>query len=459
MKNLHQYLRYYMGQSGPNDCGIACIAMILKYSGRSNSAEQLISSARSGIDGLSLLDLRKISEAEGLAARCVSMETSFLRTAILPCILHLDSIDFGKHFVVCFGSVKMRRSYKYIIADPATGISLINETDLERMWSASASLYFENIIRGHQSFFSHPWFDLMKISAFRKALMITVPFLNLCSTLLGIGISWMLQRGLSDSPADKKISLLASLMILLLLITFFKSLVAYIRQHVLIALNSGISRQLNTSFIQRIVDRKGDASFSSGSIRKSINEIQKIQNAVTAFISVLIADGSMLTFILTGLWFYEPVTALLNTIYFGSLFFFALFKAPENGVNNLRLQELSGTCENELAGEQFIHAGSDSNSDRIASHLINYEEFHSYARSLATGISKNVFWFEVAGTVNIILVFIYCLYKIQLQELSYSALMAEVILSYFITALVPKICGSLSVIAEGAILVRRYPES
>jgi len=56
----------------------------------------------------------------------------------------------------------------------------------------------------------------------------------------------------------------------------------------------------------------------------------------------------------------------------------------------------------------------------------------------------------------VIIILVICLQQNRQSALSYGSLMAIVILSYFVTALMPRICNAWSVVSEGAALIRRY---
>jgi len=454
MKSLRHYLKYFMSQSGPNDCGPACIAMILNFCGRQEDAVRLINNYSAGQAGLSLLQMKSLAGEFGLQSRCVEMESDFLRSNKTACILHLQTAS-GNHFAVCFGARKTKAGYKYIIADPATGVRSINGQELSDCWIENAALYFDDLKESASGILSFHWFELMGIPAFRKTLLITVPFLNISSALLGIGITWMLQKGLNDSFLDERTTIVIALMVLLFILTTFKSVVAYIRQTVLIVLNSEISQHLYTSLIGRVI-YSSDHVFGSDRVKKALGDLQKIQSAVNLFISVIMADGSIVLLVTAGLWFYEPVTGAFNSAYLMIMFYIAANRIPEETSNNLRMQELSGICEKGLAGDGLLSGPIITSEKRLALHIDNYNRFHRFTKSSAKKIGHKILWFEFAGTLNVILIFIFCLYRNRSLKLSYPALMTEVLLSYLITILVPKICSAFPVISEGALLVRRY---
>jgi len=456
MKNINTARKYFTRQADRNDCGPACISMILNYTGRYADGEALLSGTTVPLTGFSLLQLRNLAATFGMESTCVRMDIQTLRNSPQPVILHAVNENGDGHFLVCFGAYRSGGVCYYLVADPATQVRAVSEKELEAVWPGRAALYFENIREEPATLKGHPLVSLLKIRSFRKTLLITVPFLNICSTLLGIALSWMLQRGINDSLTDKKTSLVIAVIALLTLITLFKSLLSYIRQHVLIRLNSALNEQLNRDFISAVVSGGRFPNKGGKSIRSSLADIQKIQNAMSAFVAVLFSEGALVTLILAGVWYDIPMAGVCNTVYIVLMAYLTYRSIPAMAYDAAHLNELGGSLENELADEALFKAPEQPGDARLQKHFSNHHKYLTLARSVAVKISRQNLIFEWIGTVNVILILVICLREILYQRLSYDELIAVVILSYFMTALVPKVCNAYSVIHEGAGLIRRY---
>jgi ABC-type bacteriocin/lantibiotic exporter with double-glycine peptidase domain len=456
MKNLYAIYNTFVSQTGPNDCGIACLSMLLNYEGRYNDADKLISDYSASENGLSLLELRNIAGELRLSSRCVTMDLSSMREAKTPSILHTVNYTGANHFVVCFGGEKKNGCYRYLIADPATQMHFVSEKELVEIWPGSAALYLDAIQFNPHAIPDHPWFILFKIKAFRKALLISIPFLNICSTVLGIALSWMLQRGISDSLADKKNSIVIAVVLLLLFMMLFKSLLSYVRQHILITLNGAVRDHFTRAFIRKILSAEFMPGINEHTIKKGFADIQKIQNALSAFIVVMMSEGCIICLIAAALWYLDPVAGFINTIYLVLVTFLALKTSPEFAYQQAELSELSASGENALLSTTLTLRDIQQRPHILQTHLQNQMRYLGRAKALAGNIGRLNLWYEWMGTINVITVFIFCLYHIRRQAISYNTLMAEVILSYFITALMPKVCNVFSVISEGSRLTRRY---
>ena len=78
------------------ECGAACLAMILRYYGRSTSISEIREQCGIGRDGLSAYALVKAAHAYGLRTRAISVEIEDLRFVPLPAIIHWNF----NHFLV-----------------------------------------------------------------------------------------------------------------------------------------------------------------------------------------------------------------------------------------------------------------------------------------------------------------------------------------------------------------------
>ncbi|MEZ2338397.1 cysteine peptidase family C39 domain-containing protein [Mucilaginibacter sp. RCC_168] len=452
MKDFNLLRSKFVRQSGQNDCGTACMAMILNYIGRTKDSAIMLAETLVPETGLSLLDLRKLAGTLGINARCVAMDLATLRSIEKPVILHTVTDGRGNHFVVCYGSIQQQHTWYYIIGDPAQQMTVIPENEFEIIWQSNAALYFEDIVFRSTDLRDQAWISLFSIKVFPTALWVAIPFLNICATFLGIALSWVLQQGINDSLAEKKKSLIIAVLLLLLVIILFKSVVSYIKQHVLIKLSNEVNEQFINSFIQKIFSRRGNANLiiNERTLKSSMLEVQKIQSAVSNFAAVMLSEGSLIIFILTGLFYAQPLIGLINALYIIILIVIALKNASFLSCNTAYLNILSETTERNLLKDLQDKSGFERNEKHLKLHLQNHSRYLSQARTIATRISRTNLLYECIGAVSVLIVFASCLEKLKQMEMSYTVLMALVIASYFITTLTPRICNVFVVIIEGA---------
>ncbi len=117
-------------QSEASECGLACLAMVCGYYGK--TIDLLTLRQRFGLSsrGISLLGIKTFSAALGMDARAVSLDLEEMNSLRLPCILHWNF----NHFVVLTG---VRRG-GYIIHDPARGRRVVGMEEMSQSFTGVA---------------------------------------------------------------------------------------------------------------------------------------------------------------------------------------------------------------------------------------------------------------------------------------------------------------------------------
>jgi CRP-like cAMP-binding protein len=117
----------WVGQSSPNSCGLAALAMVLAAHGLPGDYRQLKKQAGLLPRGLTMLQMRSLAETCGLAVEFVQALADELTAADLPAIALWDD----GHYVVLFRLGKSA----CLVGDPAVGLVRISHRRMRRFWS------------------------------------------------------------------------------------------------------------------------------------------------------------------------------------------------------------------------------------------------------------------------------------------------------------------------------------
>jgi len=131
-----KYRKIFTQQHGDFSCGLACLAMIVKYYGGDIRQEDIRNISGTTIQGTTLLGLYQAAEKLNLTPNAYEADVDFLKTSTSPAILHVITNQKQEHYIVCFGF----DSDKFIIGDPAQGILEMTELELEAIWKSKALL-------------------------------------------------------------------------------------------------------------------------------------------------------------------------------------------------------------------------------------------------------------------------------------------------------------------------------
>lgn len=440
------------------DCGLACVLMVLNYSGKLPDYFSVKQPSPMAKVGFSLLHLRELAGELGLESNCVRLDLDWMRNNKSPVILHMINPAGQGHFQVCFGSRKTKNGIVYLMADPATQVYEIPEKELITLWPKGAALYFKGLAEIYNKSLAAPWSDLFVPGLLPKAFWLMVPLFNITIGGLGLAVSWVLQRGMESSLAEQKSSLIISVIFLLSMIILFKNLLNYLKNQALIKLNRSVNERLVYPFVGRLLSGSFTGIINTRIIRQCMADIQKIQNGLTIFVDVLLSDCSLIALLLSVTLYTAPMSVLINLAYLFIMSYLAFLFLPRLSHAQARLNELSGIAERQLL-EEIVSGKRQTIQEFQPRHLMLVEKngnFQSEVKKLAIKISRINFAYESIGSINVITVFVYGIDRLINLTMSYSSFMILVIAAYIISALTPRLIGALNVVAEGAAAARQY---
>lgn len=456
-KNLikHAFVR----QIDENDCGIACLATILNLCGLKSQVPFLRNQVYIPYDGLSLMQLRDLVHQQGLKADCVELEIEFLRNSRNPCILLMNNAQGDGHFQVCCRAERTITSYRYLMADPAGGIHYLQEEQLLDQWPTKAALYFDELKLAKPPFAYNFSASILALRIYPKMFLIAIPFLNCCILLLGATTSWMLQKLIDRSITATQESLLEIIVFLLLIINLFKNLAGYTRQMLISHFSSDIQGKLISLFADDLAaatkDRK--LSMTQNSIKFLMNEIEKINRAITVFIATLMSDGVLAVLLISGIAYCDAVSGLTNIACLAIACGITIFKLPQWEKDRLSMGKTYSEAERQLSaliGERLITADPTAPAD-LNNYKAKYFQYLRTAKTYACKTGKTMLVIECLGTVNVILVFAIQAIRCLHEQTTFGSALLTVLFSYMITTLLPKLCDAMVTVSQGTEALRQ----
>lgn len=126
----------FVAQFQKNDCGLACVAMILRYYGSHESMYDLSSILEVGRDGTSMKQINDLLNKFNLNTKIYKIPAEKLNIIKLPVILHWEE----NHFVIL---EKIKGSQYYII-DSNFGKQKISYQQIKKKYSGIAIYSYPN---------------------------------------------------------------------------------------------------------------------------------------------------------------------------------------------------------------------------------------------------------------------------------------------------------------------------
>ena len=290
-------------QHGLSDCGVACLASIIKYHGGNQTIEKIKEFSGASTEGVSLLGLFQAAEnlgfdAEGLMAESVENLKDFSN----PVILHVTIENILSHFVVFYGF----KSNKAIIGDPAKGVMTYSKDELNDIWKSKTLL---NLI-------PNPHFlKKRKINAEKKRwiadlinddlhLLFIALFLGILISSLSLSSAIFSQKLIDDILPDNNTRKLVVSLSLFVVILLVKSAVGYLRGFFVIKQSKNFNERIIDQFYHRLL-RLPKYFFDTrkiGELIARMNDTRRIQSVIT-FIAGNIVIDSLIIIVSLGVLF------------------------------------------------------------------------------------------------------------------------------------------------------------
>jgi len=134
MKN--KIVRTFFKQLDQSDCGVACLLSIINFYEGNTSLEKLRELSGTTKQGTTLLGLYQAANQLGFKANGNEADIQALIDHKEPLILHVVLEERLQHYVVCYGF----KNNKFIIGDPAKGITTYTKAALTNIWKSSTCL-------------------------------------------------------------------------------------------------------------------------------------------------------------------------------------------------------------------------------------------------------------------------------------------------------------------------------
>ncbi len=441
----HLLRRTFVRQISENDCGLACLAMLLRYTGDDEKARAILS--ESCQENLSLLDLKKLLASAGVASQCVRADLASLDQLTDPLILHTEDKNGNMHYQVYYGSIGKNKNRKYLMADPATHLYFINVKELDVIWKSRTALYPAKLARQFSAM-RNPLTSLV-FSAFKLpvSIWLIMPLLTLINAVFGVSLSFLLQRGFFSENLFRTGRIIFEFVLLLFIISIFRSAFTFLKQYILLKLNGKMRNYFFHVLAEKLtLLETSDRPMNLQWVRKSYQEISLMQNAVSIFLATLISEGSLLIMLLAAVFYVLPSGGMIMV----SLLIFQIIIALKTSFGfrhksaAIRLQ--SAEVERTLTF-----------SNLPARPALPLETAYiKDAKRQAVKLSIVGTLLEISGAVAVLVLLGLSLYHFYQLKITYSTVVLTVLLCYLATSMTPRLYAAYLSVVEGADLYNQF---
>ncbi|SEU01958.1 ATP-binding cassette, subfamily C, competence factor transporting protein [Enterococcus malodoratus] len=285
----------YVQQQDEKDCGVACLAMILKYYKTEIPIHKLREFSGTDLEGTSAFGLKATMEKLDFDCLAIQAEKGIWqeKELPLPLIAHVVVDNSYMHYVV----IHDVNGEKLLIADPAKGKRKQTIEDFSQEWTGVLLLPTpkdsytpsKEKVAGLSSFLPVIWQQ--------KNLVFHIVLAAFFITLFGIGSSYYFQGILDYFIPNQAKSTLNVVSIGLIIVYLFRVLFEYSRSYLLVILGQRMSMVIMLSYFKHVLSLPMTffATRKSGEIISRFLDANKIIDALaSATLSVFLDVGMIL---------------------------------------------------------------------------------------------------------------------------------------------------------------------
>jgi ATP-binding cassette, subfamily B, bacterial CvaB/MchF/RaxB len=296
-------------QTEASECGLACIAMLLAQHGTATDLTTLRGRHGAVPQGMTLLDLARVAQAEQLTTRAVRVELGELKQLRLPAVLHWSM----GHFVV----LREIKGNQYQIIDPAHGERTLSQEEMSRnftgvameAWPASdfvAKQEAQSIsLKALVGRVSGLWPTLWRVLA-----------VSLTLEVLGLIFPLFMQWVVDNVVVTRDVSLLTTLALGFLLLLVIQQLFTLMRSWLVLKVGTQLRVQWRSNVLSHLLMLPLDyfARRHLGDVMSRFESVDRIQKVLTDTFVETALDGLMVMLTLVLMLLYSPVLTMIAVL-------------------------------------------------------------------------------------------------------------------------------------------------
>jgi ATP-binding cassette subfamily B protein len=333
--SIKKIKKSFIRQHDLSDCGVACLSTLARFYEGDVRLEKLRELSGTSKQGTTLLGMLQAARQIGLDAEAFEADIPNLQKLESPSILHVVIDNRLQHYVICYGY----QDGKFLISDPAKGVSEYSVEELEKIWQSKALLTIkpnENFIKAKQ-IKSEKWFWLKKLIEDDLNILGIALFMGVGVAILSLTTAVFSQKLIDDILPGKKLLKLEVGLALLFFLLLVKSFISYLRQYFLNKQSRNFNNRIISHFYGSLLHlpKSFFDNRKIGDLLARMNDTVRIQNALSYIGANLMID--VLLIIITSIFILSyslhlGVIALLSI----PLFFLSIYLFHKQIVDNQR---------------------------------------------------------------------------------------------------------------------------
>jgi len=407
-----KYRKAFIRQRDQSDCGVACLASLIRYYGGNVSIERLRELSGTDKQGTSLLGLHQAANEIGLESDAFEGDIPHLKDLKDPSVLHVLLDGSMLHYIVCYGYFPESNGHgKFLISDPGSEVSFISEEELDKIWDSKALLIVKpgDEFKTDEKIKQEKWYWMKKLVKEDMNILGIALALGVAIAVLSMSTAVFSQKLIDDILPESNALKLGVGLSLLLFLLLVRSGFNYIRQFFLIRQSKDFNNRIIGHFYGSLLHlpKLFFDTRKVGELVARMNDTARIQGAVSYITTNLMIDVLL---VLISAIFILTYSVTLGLIALLSIpFNFLIVYLFHNKIVTSQREVMASYARNEsnyVDTIQGIEAIKISNKESIFTRITSsiYDFFQGKIFQLGkVSISFN-FFTEILGTILFVVI-------------------------------------------------------
>jgi ATP-binding cassette, subfamily C, bacteriocin exporter len=341
---MRQYKKAFIRQHEQTDCGVACLASLVRFYGGDIGISRLRELSGTNRQGTTMLGLFQAAQEIGLNAEAFEADAENLKKLQHPSILHVV-MENMQHYVICYGFEEQG----FIISDPAWGLRKLREDELLAVWKSRALLV---VVPGPEfqkadSIKRTRWYWIKKLIEEDINILAISLVIGIAISILSLSTAVFSQKLIDDILPHKDTAKLIIGFSLLGFLLFVKTGLGYIRASFLLLQGRSFNNRIIGYFCSRLLylPKSFFDNRKVGELIARMNDTGRIQSSVSYIFSNVMIDVLLIVvssaFILSYSAFLGLLALSYIPLYFTVVYFF------NNGIISGQQAVMSAYARNE----------------------------------------------------------------------------------------------------------------
>ncbi len=301
-------------QHDSTDCGAACLASVIRYLGGDSNIDKIRRLSGTNQAGTTMLGLYQAAQKSGLDATGYEASVCDIMKFAGILILHVTLERGYEHYVVSYGF----SDDKFIIWDPAKGLTAQTTTEIEKIWlshkclavSPGKEFVFEKVIKSRK----RRWVtDTIKPE---YELLVASVLVGVVIAFLGVVMAVYTQKLLDRILPSGDSGMLVVSIILVLLLLSVRVVLTAVRQSMLLSQGKTYNIRVVDGFYTSLL-RLPKPFFDTrktGDMVARLNDTMRIQRVISEVVSTYVIDILIGLITMVMIFIYSTFAGLISVI-------------------------------------------------------------------------------------------------------------------------------------------------